>query len=119
MPLNFTLKYYFIPWLNFPGEDPLKVIYETKLLGVTITSDLTFTRHVEEITKKVTKNMWLLLWFRDMGASREQLLNLWQQKGRSILEFASDLLTLGWVGTRKLCEWQKVYPFSYIEKSST
>jgi hypothetical protein len=91
MPFNFTLKYDFIPWLNFPGEDPLKVIYETKLLGFTITSDLTFTRHVEEITKKVTKNMWLLLRFRDMGANREQLLSLWQQKGRSILEFASPV----------------------------
>ena len=91
MPFNFTLKYDFIPWLNCPGEDPLKVIYETKLLGVTLTSDLTFTRHVEEITKKVTKNMWLLLRFRDMGANREQLLNLWQQKGRSILEFASPV----------------------------
>ena len=35
--------------------------------------------------------MWLLLRFRDMGANREQLLNLWQQKGRSILEFASPV----------------------------
>ena len=91
MPFNFTLKYDFIPWLNFPGEEPLKVIYETKLLGVTIRSDLTFSSHVEDITKKVTKNMWLLLRFRDMGANREQLLNLWQQKGRSILEFASPV----------------------------
>ena len=51
----------------------------------------TLSRHVEEITKKVTKNMWLLLRFRDMGASRDQLLKLWQQKGRSILEFASPV----------------------------
>ena len=79
MPFNFTLKYDFIPWLNFPGEDPLKVIYETKLLGVTITSDLTFTRHVEEITKKVTKIIWLLLRFRDRGASRDKLLNCWHK----------------------------------------
>ena len=35
--------------------------------------------------------MWLLLRFRDMGASSEQLLMLWQQKGRSILEFASPV----------------------------
>ena len=91
MPFNFTHNYDFIPWLNFPGEEPLKIIYETKLLGVTIRSDLTFSSHVTEITKKVTKNMWLLLRFRDMGASREQLLMLWQQKGRSILEFASPV----------------------------
>ena len=35
--------------------------------------------------------MWLLLRFRDMGASREELLTLWQQKGRSLLEFASPV----------------------------
>ena len=91
MPFNFTHNYDFISWLNFPGEEPLKVIYETKLLGVTIRSDLTFSSHVEDITKKVTKNMWLLLRFRDMGASSEQLLMLWQQKGRSILEFSSPV----------------------------
>ena len=91
MPFNFTTKYDFIPWLNFPGEEPLKVIYKTKLLGVTITSDLTFAAHVEDITRKVTKNMWILLRFRDIGASRDQLLSLWHQKGRSILEFASPV----------------------------
>ena len=91
MPFTFTTKYDFIPWLNFPGEEPLKVIYETKLLGVTITSDLTFGSHVQDITRKVMKNMWILLRFRDMGATREQLLRLWQQKGRSILEFASPV----------------------------
>ena len=91
MPFNFTTKYDFIPCLNFPGEEPLKVIYETKLLGVTITSDLTFGSHVQDITRKVMKNMWILLRFRDMGATREQLLRLWQQKGRSILEFASPV----------------------------
>ena len=91
MPFNFTYDYDFIPWLNFPGEDPLTVIYETKLLGVTITSDLTWSLHVNDITKKAGNNLWMLIRFRDMGASREQLVNLWQQKGRSILEFASPV----------------------------
>ena len=45
MPFNFTHNYYFIPWLNFTGEEPLKVIYETKLLGVSIRSDLTFSMY--------------------------------------------------------------------------
>ena len=91
MPFNFTTKYDFLPQLNFPGEEPLNVIYETKLLGVTITSDLTFSAHVKAITGKVIKGLWLLLRFRDMGASRQHLLTLWQQKGRSLLEFASPV----------------------------
>ena len=91
MPINFTTTMDFIPWLNFPGEDPLNVIYETRLLGVTIRSDMSFSSHVSNITKKVTKNLWLLIRFRDMGANREQLVSLWHQKGRSILEFASPV----------------------------
>ena len=91
MPFNFTTKYDFLPQLNFPGEEPLTVIYETKLLGVTISSDLTFSAHVKAITGKATKSMWLLLRFRDMGASIQRLLTLWQQKGRSTLEFASPV----------------------------
>ena len=42
---------------------PLKVVCVTKLLGVTIRSDLTFSSHVAEITKKM-----LLFHFRDIFA---------------------------------------------------
>ena len=35
--------------------------------------------------------MWLLIRFRELGASQSQLLTLWQQRGRSILEFASPV----------------------------
>ena len=91
MPFNFTTSRDFIPWLNFPEEDPLNVVYETKLLGVTLRSDLSFSSHVDIISKKASQSLWVILRFRDMGASRHQLLSLWQQKGRSILEFASPV----------------------------
>ena len=41
--------------------------------------------------KESYQNMCLRLRFKDIGASREQLLNLWQQKGKSILKFASPV----------------------------
>ena len=92
MPFNFTKKYDFIPRFMFPGDHtPLDVIYETKLLGVTISSDLSFNKHVTNISEAATKTLWILIRFRDMGADTGQLLNLWQQKGRSILEFASPV----------------------------
>ena len=69
IPFNFTKTQDFIPWLNFPGEEPLNVVYETRLLGVTIRSDLSFSSHVDNISKKATQSLWLLLRFRDMGAS--------------------------------------------------
>ena len=92
IPFNFSKSYDFVPTLSFPGEEyPLSVVYETKLLGVTIRSDLSFSTHVNNIVKAASSCMWLLLRFRDMGANRDQLLNLWFQKGRSILEFASPV----------------------------
>ena len=92
IPFNFTKKYDFIPQLTFPGEqEPLDVIYETKLLGVTISSDLSFARHVTNISAAASRTLWLLVRFRDMGANRSQLVTLWQQKGRSILEYASPV----------------------------
>ena len=91
MPFNFTNLYDFIPWLNFPGEEPLNVVYETKLLGVTLSSDLTFSSHINEICKKAKQSMWILIRFRNMGANKSQLLTIWQQKGKSKLEFASPV----------------------------
>ena len=43
------------------------------------------------ISGAATKTLWLLIRFRDKGASTSKLLQLWQQKGRSILEFASPV----------------------------
>ena len=43
------------------------------------------------ITKKAMKSHWILLRFRDIGATIEQLITIWQQKGRSVLEFASPV----------------------------
>ena len=91
MPFNFTTSYDFIPWLNFPGEDPLNVIYEAKLLGVTLRSDMSFSSHVNEICKKARQALWILIRFRNVEATVSQLLTLWQQKGRSKLEFASPV----------------------------
>ena len=91
MPFNFTNSYDFIPWLNFPGEDPLKVIYETKLLGITLRSDLSFSSHVDNICRKAKQNLWTLIRFRNMGANIDQLMTIWQQKSRSVLEFASTV----------------------------
>ena len=40
LPFNFSKKFDFLPQLNFPNCEPLEVIYSTRLLGVTLTSNL-------------------------------------------------------------------------------
>ena len=91
MAFNFSTSRDFIPRLNLPGEDELNVIYETRLLGVIVQSDLKFSAHVSVITKKAMKSLWMLLRFREMGATKQQLLTIWHRKGRSVLEFASPV----------------------------
>ena len=47
---NPSKKLDFLPQLNFPGESPLEVIYSTKLLGVTLSSNLSWQEHVDSTT---------------------------------------------------------------------
>ena len=57
IPFNFSKKIDFLPQLHFPNRDPIEVIYETRLLGVTITSNLSWTAHVDNITKRAIQNV--------------------------------------------------------------
>ena len=88
MVFNFCKKFEFLPQLNFPECDPLEVIYETRLLGVIITSNLSWSNHVKHMTLSATKKLWILVRFKSLGASSQQLLAVYQTRVRSVLEFA-------------------------------
>ena len=92
MPFNFCKKFDFLPQLHLPDSDPLEVIYETKLLGVTISSDLTWTSHVNDIVTRATKKLWTLIRFKNLGASTTQLITVYQTRIRSTLEFAAPVI---------------------------
>ena len=54
--LSFSIskKYAFLPQLNFPNCEPLEIIYDTQLLGVTISSNLSWQAHIDDISKRAT-----------------------------------------------------------------
>ena len=91
IPFNLTKMYDFLPQLQFPHSDPLEVIYETKLLGVTLTSDLSWSTHVKNITRRATKNLWVLIRFKALGGTTDQLVLVYITRVRSILEFAAPV----------------------------
>ena len=91
IPFNFSRKYDFLPQLSFPDCEPLEVIYETKLLGVNLTSDLSWSNHVDNITKRATRNLWVLLRFKHLGGTPDQLSLVYQTRVRSVLEFAAPV----------------------------
>ena len=91
LPFNLTKNYDFLPQLNFPGHEPLEVIYETKLLGVTLASDLSWWPHVKDITRRATGKLWVLVRFKSLGGSTQQLVQIYQTRVRSTLEFAATV----------------------------
>ena len=95
MPFNFSKKFDFLPQLSFPDCEPLEVIYETRLLGVIISSNLSWTSHVNDITMRATKKLWVLIRFKSLGGTTEQLITVFQTRVRSTLEFAAPVFNGG------------------------
>ena len=57
MPFNFTRKYDFLPNFSLDGI-PLEVVYETKLLGITLTSDCRWDNNTKSIVQKDSSRLW-------------------------------------------------------------
>ena len=95
IPFNFSKKFDFLPQLHFPDHQPLEVIYETRLLGVILTSNLSWTAHVNDMTKRATKKLWVMIRFKSLGGSTDQLLKVYQARIRSTLEFAAPVFHSG------------------------
>ena len=89
IPFNFSKTKDFIPELSFPGGEPLEVIYQTKLVGVIVDSSLSWGPHIEYSVRNANTKLWLLIRFKNLGATQEQLLTLYQLKIRCLLEFAA------------------------------
>ena len=61
IPFNFSKKYEFLPQFFFQDCKPLEVIYETRLLGVTISTNLSWASNVNDFTTRATKKLWVLV----------------------------------------------------------
>ena len=88
MIFNNARKYDFQPKLTV-SQIELEVVKEMKLLGVVITSNLSWNANTDHITTKASCRLWLLRRLKNLGASQEQLLDVYNKQIRSILEFAA------------------------------
>ena len=89
MPFINSLTKDFEPQLAIDNENYLEVIYELKLVGLVISSDLSWNAHVEYTTGRVNKILWQLTRFKRLGAPREKLITLYILKVRSVLMFGA------------------------------
>ena len=108
-PFNFSRKYDFTPQLSI-GELQLDVVYETRLLGVTITSDCKWNTHISNLVNTGNRKIWFVRRLKSLGASTETLVDIYKLFVRQGLELAAPL----WSGAlrpkpqSKLCDGPKV-----------
>ena len=69
----------------------LELVESAKLLGVIITSDLKWEENTLYIVKRCYSKVWTLRRLKKLGASSDDLLDVYFKQIRSILEFASPV----------------------------
>ena len=66
----------------------LELVEETKLLGLTIRSDLSWTSNTHSMVKRASKKLWCLRRLKNYGAKTEDLLDVYFKQVRCLLEYA-------------------------------
>ena len=69
-------------------ENPISLVHEKNLLGLTIRSDLKWSSHISHILSKAYKRIWILRRLKFLGAPPNALLQVYMKQIRSILEYA-------------------------------
>ena len=76
-----------IPNIKIDGRDIAQVCY-AKLLGVTISQDLTWNKHVDNIVKKAGKRLFMLYQLKRVGITQKDLVSVYVSVVRPVLECA-------------------------------
>ena len=80
----------FMPCFNIDGNQ-IEVVNETRLLGVTVRSDLSWAAHVDDIVKRCNRRLWMLRRLKRLGADNWDLKEIYETQIRSILEYAAPV----------------------------
>ena len=66
----------------------IELVEQARLLGVILTSNLSWSANTESIVERCNKKMWMLRRLKKLGASRNDLLDVFMKQIRSVAEFA-------------------------------
>ena len=69
----------------------IELVERTKLLGVVVTSDLKWEENTQYIIQRCNSKAWMLRRLKKLGASKDDLIDVYFKQIRSILEFASPV----------------------------
>ena len=72
-------------------DQPIETVPSAKLLGVTISEDLTWNLHIEKITKKASSRVYYLVMLKRCNAPISHLLKVYHSQIQSVLEYACQV----------------------------
>ena len=80
----------FMPDFVLDGHH-LDLVEETRLLGVVLRSDLSWSSNTDSIVQRCNSKLWFLRRLKKLGAGMEDLIDLYHKHVRSILEYAAPV----------------------------
>ena len=87
---NFSRNFQFDPQLTIDDE-ALDIVDETKLLGLTITSDCKWNKNVKNTKAKGNGRLWFLRRLKLLGAKQETMIDIYKLFCRSVLEYCAPV----------------------------
>ena len=94
MLFNPTKIYDFIPELVLEGYE-LETVEQMRLLGLTVRNDLSWRSNTDEMTTKGYSRLWIIKRLKKLGASQDDLKDIYCKQVRSILEFGVPVWNSG------------------------
>ena len=89
MKFNFSKNHDFPPEVDINGfNDNLKVITETKLLGIILTNDLKWAANTDYICSKAYKKMWILRRMKVLDVEPSTICDVYIKEIRTLVELA-------------------------------
>ena len=77
MPFIFSHTKDFEPRLSLEKDKYLDVIYQIKLVGLVISSDMTWNAHIRYTVNRVNSIIWQLVRFKNLRAPRDKLITFY------------------------------------------
>ena len=79
-----------IALLTIDGR-PIQQVNSTRLLGVTLSEDLKWQSHIDEITIKASQRLYFIILLKRAGIDPHHLINIYTSIVRSVLEYACQV----------------------------
>ena len=92
---NNAVKYDFLPNLRLENDSGVEVVEEMRLLGVQVRADLSWRSNTTTMCQSAYARLWMLRRLKPLGATVEELLDVYDKQIRCMVEFAAPVWTSG------------------------